>query len=66
MAGRKSQSNSSRPSKDAEGRMTTDFAKDAVKVTFPDGTVFVGNEVVKVGSQAIVDGTRFVKWKWQD
>jgi hypothetical protein len=46
--------------------MTTDFAKDAVKVTFPDGTVFVGNEVVKVGSQAIVDGTRFVKWKWQD
>ena len=39
-------------------------ASDAVKITFPDGTVIVGDKVVVAGHDAIVDGDKFVGWTW--
>jgi hypothetical protein len=39
-------------------------ASDVVKITFPDGTVMVGNKVVVAGRDAIVDGDEFIGWTW--
>jgi hypothetical protein len=39
-------------------------ASDAVKVTFPDGTIMVGDKVIVAGRDAIVEGDRFIGWAW--